>query len=522
MFSRIAQPVESGQEEIKLISSVVDIEIRTPTPEELNDAFREAVAASAPDGDRKQQLSTSQAIQRLRFLDTDASRRKLRDILGEPLGFQGEAMLGLIGTREVDASMALLLDGLTAPDVAITRIYFDSLATLRRSQRGEVATTSPKFGHLVNPWGDIEDWKKLIQCFDQKTGRACDVSAMTLFERVRYEAENAELDLEDRLDHDAAPTTIRVPLAARFDRLQHEDQRQLLRSSWEFIRCPEFIPPLRPIVAAPMEQPDFAESNSVRSLALLRYVELEPVVGGIILEDIRRPRPNYSLEVLRALPLEQVQGELPLLAANFASEEADLEKIAGMIAHYGDRSIYDAVKARYLAVEGRWACATQKFCLSYFLKVQRAEGLALAVRAMTLREQTHCYRSVPVDVLEPIYGPDVEAKLLEVLAAEHELAVIREITDVLTRKGGGAVIDPLLDVLQSLTLEMANSGFFRTAKVTSARQKLLDALLNHTLEDLIRISPKLRWDLSVSQKERLQACLVSEREKEEFDRAFGG
>ena len=321
-----------------------------------------------------------------------------------------------------------------------------------------------------------------------------------------------------RLDDPTVLRKIRVPLAESLLELPDSEQRRLLRSSWELIRCPELIPSLRKIVDAPMKSRDVSFSSGIRSLAALRLADLDRDFGRQhILEDLRRLEPRYSLEVLCSLPMDDLKKELPLLASHFAVPAADSEKVAGIIDHIADKSIYEEVKQHYLKREGRWACLIQRHCLAYFVKVRRAEGLDLTFRAMTFRkkEHTHCYASVASEVLAPHYGADVELQTLIALRKELEPDVITDLTRVLLKHGTASVVDPLLDVIERLSSEAINENYSYSTEA-GAR--------HHVVEGLIRASGKTkqdaRWKLTLQQQARLKACLATEQEKEGFHRNF--
>jgi hypothetical protein len=547
--SRVSWTSDNVSHGVELVSPVVSIEIRPSTAAELESTFRDAVAASTAANLRHHyDAAVYEALSRLRYLDTNTSRRHLRGLLGGVEGAHSLAMFGLIGTRETDATIALLEEGIAAPEIAITTHYFDALAHLRRSRENrkrkeEEPPGSPPAakGTLKTVWfmpdhyGDRADWKKLVGAFDRKTGRAQAVCASSLFSLIKNDRQQDQYEAEarakgghylrpdqERLDHTAVLPKIRVPLAEAFLEMTHDEQERLLRDSWELIRCPELLPPLKRIVDSPAKWPDQSFYSGLQSLAVLRLSELDPAVGKpLILEDVRRKEPRYSLEILCSLPVDDLKKELPLLASHFSAKEGvDTDKIAGMIAHIGDDSIYGAVKRHYVKSEGRWVCITQRHCLAYFIKVRRAEGLDLAFRALTFRgkEHTHCYSSVASDVLALQYGPDVEQRMLKVLRAESEPDVITDLTRVLLKNGTEAVIDPLLDVVERLSSKAIHEDYSYDTEA-GARRHVVQGLI-HAGAERADWAEQARWKLAPKQRSRLEACLASEQEKKEFKSFF--
>ena len=549
--SRVSQTKDNVSHSFPLVSPIVAIEIREPTAEEQDRTFREAVPASVsahPGADDR--AAVYAALSRLRYLDTDASRRHLRSLLGRNDGTNTLAKFGLIGTRAPDAAIALLEEGIANPDVAITAEYFDALEQLRRirpkgeqnQQKTSAAfpgskTVPPVSWQTTDHFGDRADWKKLADAFEQKTGHARAVCASSLFGLIKNEQwqDKAEADAKakgslymrqnrERFDCAAVLAKIRGPLAASLLELTDDEQERLLHDCWELIRSPEFLPPLRKIADAQMKWPDRSFHSGLRSLVVLRLADLDPAFGKqIILEDIRRKEPRYSLEVFCSLPMDDLKKELPLLSSRFAAEDLDFEtscKVTGIIDHVADKSIYDDVKRRYLQREGFWACLIQQHCLAYFIKVRRAEGLDLAFRALTFRkkEHTHCYSSVASEVLAPQYGPDVELRMLKVLRAESEPEVITDMTRVFLKHGTEAVIDPLLDVIGRLSPKAINEDYSYSTEA-GARRHAVEGLIRAASES-VYLSDRVRWKMTPEQKTRLKSSLASEWEKKEFSSQF--
>ncbi len=543
--SRVSQTKDNTSQHVELVSPVIELEIREAKAEELEETFRSAVAASAgASAQRGYEPGIYEALSRLRYLDTETSRRHLRGLLGGEEGAGSLAMFGLIGTRDAKSAVALLDAGITAPDVAVTSSYLNALARLRRSLVKEKETGQPPanaapgqvatltyVGSGFDHYGDRADWRKLADAVERKTGRARARSALSLFELLgndrqqeKYEADAKAKGVRvlgprtERLDAAIVLPKIRVPLAGEFSRLNPNERERLLSDFWEMVRCPEFTAPLRAMLGAAGNRAEVSFRSGPLSLAMRRLADLEPEEGRKrILEDVRRDHPLYSLEVLCSLPAEEGKKEVPMLAARFAAyERADLEKIAGMIAHYGDASIYDEMRKSYLAREGRWACMIQRDCLAYFIKVRRAEGLDLAFRAMTFRgkEHTHCYSSVAGEVLGPVYGPDVEKRMLAELRKEKDPEVITDMSRVLFQHGSEAVIDPLLDVISRLSPK-AEKEDYAYATEAGARLHLIE-FMARTASAGRESDEARRWNFSGAQLARLKAFPTSKAERDRF------
>jgi hypothetical protein len=544
--SRVSWRSDNVMHGVELVSPVVAIEVREPTADELSQTYRQAVAVlTAYSSTNRTDAALYEALSRLRYLDTEASRLHLRSLLGGQDGSDSLAMFGLIGTRETDAAIALLEAGIPDPEVAITSHYGYALARLRQNREDSMRkeqqpgkTPSESSGGPVPAWprldyfGDRADWKKLVEAFDRKTGRARAVCASSLFALINADRQQQKAEDEakakgvvylttnrERLDHDAVMARIRAPLAESFLELTENEQRTLLEHSWELIRGPELLPPLGKIVAPPMNSPDQSFSSGLQSLALLRLADLDPAAGRpLILEDVRRLRPRYSLQVLCSLPTVELKKEVPLLASNFAAEgHPDTDKIAGMISHIADGSVFDRVEERYLKNEGMWECITQTHCLQYFIKVRRPEGLDLAFSALLFRGEphTHCYSSVASRVLAPHYGADVERRMLDVLRNEPEPEVITDMTRVLLQHGTKAVIDPLLEVVERLSSKAINEDYSYDSEAGARR---------HVVEGLIRAASErygdARWRLTPPQKARLKSNFTSNQEVQLFGDSF--
>jgi len=517
----------------ELVSQMVEIEIREPTEKELAQTFSEAEASFTPD-DYKKRDETYDALSRIRHLDSKQSRLRLRSMLGEGNGAEFTAMFGLIGTREVDETIKLLEEGISDPEVAVTQNYLNALSRLRHTEKFYEQTAEeqkkPRFtgGFFTMDYrGMPEDWQFLVDSFHLKTGRAKAVCALSLFRLILGEQRQAEsaaenskkgiLTVEQKpiIDRNAASAEIKEPLAEVFNELGKEEQKLLLKDSWELIKSQAMIEPLRKIVETPMKSAEYARSNGIHSWALLRYAEMKPdIAHPIILEEIRKPRPMFSLPPLRQLPGELAQADLELLVEHLSLQGSDVERIAGLIEHYGDDTIYDPVKRYYLGKEGRWACAIQTYLLNYLIQINRKEGLDMTFRALKLRENTGCYRSSVINVLTENYDKKLEPRVIAAFLTEQEPDVIVNFLRMLKAHESKEAIDAILTHLERLDPVAVDDDYSYDTEA-GAHKEIRKILLRKVASD-VRYNDGVQWKLLPDQLDRLKANLITEDEKAEF------
>jgi hypothetical protein len=244
-------PNEVASRKVNALSPIATIEILSPTTSDLERAFRTSV--SIYESEKKGHTlneSTYLALSQIRHLDSDLSRRYLRDLLCAEQNYK-LAALGLLCSRDLKTALTLLEEGLGDPALAITPVYFEALAHMRRS------LVTPKFREPPPRWhytafvtrtdfnysfigqlGDDSDWMKLVAAFDRKTDKARAECAMSLLRFIKSKSEKGPLDFISA----SGQTKARKTLQAQFWRLPENDQLAILDDYWSLVRIESWLP----------------------------------------------------------------------------------------------------------------------------------------------------------------------------------------------------------------------------------------------------------------------------------------
>ena len=239
---------------------------------------------------------------------------------------------------------------------------------------------------------------RLAQSVPFKTGRAKAVGVNTL--------------LDIKWDKTKLPD-----VASVFNDLPSQEQRTLLEYRWKQIAGDSLLPVLRQLYQKQvMGKPDNPyESADLGALALKRMYELSPDEGRrAILAVMKRPNPRVGLQALMMLPDET----LPELEQSFVEnfEKGERTEIhSALIERYGSAGIHARVRSLLDERVGKMACYEQNHLLAYYLRVDASASIELIRRAMTAREDTHCYTGTLSGVAELHTSPELEKLALDFL-----------------------------------------------------------------------------------------------------------
>jgi hypothetical protein len=199
----------------------------------------------------------------------------------------------------------------------------------------------------------------------------------------------------------------RVKLAHDFPKLTPRNQYVVLTFLWPKARCPEFADALLPL-AKPPKQPEQENEDTLCDEVFIRLLDLKPeAMRPIILEDLRRPNPLFSLCVLQALPDKELPELDDVLLAHL-NRQADLEKIPALIERYATARILPQVIAFYGTSETGWMCSLQTAILRYWLKHDRPAALQAIEKAVNFRKSTGCFKTVLGETLHDSFDADAE------------------------------------------------------------------------------------------------------------------
>lgn len=441
------------------------------------------------------------AIRTLRFLATNESVEALLPFLGgEDTGLYFDAFAGVIGSRDWAHARQVLDDRMDDPDIVVNSYYVRAMAHVCLPRQEHLIAWDPnnteashkRYMDLAAKKEAIEKsvLGRLLSVHSRKTGRALAMACSVLLERG-FES-----------------PSLKRRLAQSFWFLTEGEQEDLLRHRWEQIQCPESQSVVRRIVEAGPRRRE-GRYPGFFSCALLCYKQFEPnKARPMIIEDIKRPRPWLSDEVLLSLPDENLPEIENVLVGNL-SRSCDTFKVAVLIERYATAQILPQVIEFYRKNEGCWACSIQASLLRYWVKHDRSRGLAAVIKAVDLREHTRCYTSVLGDVLSSDYGPDAEEIAISYLD-DKEPDVVADVIRVLAHKGTVHSIEPLLAKLVSLKPEKKEE--------TLPQACFTEASIYREIVNCFMYND--RWQLSDEQRVILKECLRTDRDREMYKRRF--
>ncbi|HKS41122.1 MAG TPA: hypothetical protein VJX74_10965 [Blastocatellia bacterium] len=319
------------------------------------------------------------ALKVLRYLGTEKAVQELaRHLRGEDSHTDFECMFGLFGSPYRDVAINEMNRLLVAPDHPVSSTFSYALCVLMRSQNKspeEMGEEERKNQEIIR--------SQLLDAVSRKRGKALAVTLNTILETSGYKEGKPE-PVSDQ---------IASQLAAVFDQLPIEKQKEILDSKWDLIKGSAFLPILRKYAQQYKEFAVPNEMNAYDSLhlsgaALRRWYELEPdQARAVVIQEITRPKPRYTAAVLGILPDRTLPEVEQVLADNFVKQQGSdgVENLASLLQRYAT----DAVLPQVLPVVdkhvGKWACAIQAPALAYLLRVNPEVAKPRIEAAMSAR-----------------------------------------------------------------------------------------------------------------------------------------
>ncbi len=407
-------PKDNNGKSVSLCSQIIKLKI-VPADENfvsgvINGAVKELHL--------KDEEVRSRAVRRLRFLSSPEAVQVLVTVLGDSdSNLSSEAFLGIIGSRDWANAKKILREKMDDPDIVINDLYIQTLGfvSLSRQEYPIVSLSDDLSAEKKEEIGkkikevavkreqaEIEALKYLASIINKKSGRALGIGSQLLIDRKigSGNSQNA--------------------LTRSFLNLSRKEQEEILKYSWDKVRNSDFELILKNILedSSLYERYEDWRFSGFPSVVLFRYKEFNPVrAKELIIEDIKRPKPHFSGDVLCSLPdanLPEIEGVL--LKHLLLDEGVDQFKLAPLIERYATAKILPQVIEYYQKKEGRWACAIQNSLLRYFVKNDRKNGLTAVERAVRIyRKETGCYQITLKDVFSGQSGADIEALLISFL-----------------------------------------------------------------------------------------------------------
>lgn len=333
------------------------------------DRIRSSSSKTAPAVN--QATADQTALKVLRYLGTAKAAKELaRHLRGDDSHTDSECMFGLFGFPYRDVAINEMNRLLVAPDHPVSSIFSYALGVLMRGQNKlsvEMGDEERKNQEIIR--------NQLLDAVSQKRGKALAVTLNTILETTGYKEGRPE-PVSDQLASQ---------LAAVFDQLPIEKQKEILDSKWDLIKGSAFLPILRKYT---QQYKEFTVPNDLSGAALRRWYELEPdQARAVVIQEITRPQPRYTVAVLGILPDKTLPEVEQVLADNFVKQQGldGVENLASLLQRYAT----DAVLPQVLPVVdkhvGKWACAIQAPVLAYLLRVNPEVAKPRIEAAMSAR-----------------------------------------------------------------------------------------------------------------------------------------
>jgi hypothetical protein len=434
----------------------------------------------------------------LRFLAVPRAMAPLAALLDDDR-LRGEALFGLVGSRDSSRARDALLQRLRRPSTVITHNYLNALAIVSAwpetpvlsvdSNDTEALRQQYERLHRVQEAALKPLLAELAAAVPHKKGRAQAMASLVLLER----------------GVDSPP--LRQTLAQVFRDLTSEEQCDVLEDRWEQVRCPAFQTTFERILSEP-EVYEHYYFGGIRTFAVYRYLDLQPQKArDLILRDIRRPHPLFGGRAFMSLPDKALPELDEIFLANLKERDRDYDKLPLLIERYATQRILPDVIALYRKDAERWSGEIISGCvLRYWIKHDPEAGLAAVRRAVLCRRSVQSYKGILSDVLSPYYSPEAEDLALSFLD-DTDGDVVRDVFRLFEKHGSPAIANPLLMLLGNL----GDESFLWTTDSSNS------PLRYGVISCLTR---KRDWQLTNDQKKTLYSLLQSNEERAGFHRRF--
>jgi hypothetical protein len=359
------------------------------------------------------------ALRTLRYLGSaEATKELARRLRGDDSTTDFMCMFGLVGSPYHELALNEMRRLLTAPEHPVSSTFIFALKALMRNAeqpQEKLREEEEKNREMLQ--------SELLSAVSQKRGKALALTLGTVLETVSYEK--------------GKPNPLSAQLvsqiAAIFDQLPEEKQREILEYRWEMIKGPLFLPVLRKYALRYRDVPVSNEVNAYNSLhlsgaALVHWYELAPQEARpVIIQEMLRPKPRYKANILGILPDKTLPEVEQTLAEHFVkTDDADAaENLASLIERYATDSVLPQLLPVVDKNVGRWACAIQAPILAYMLRVNADIARPRIEAAIAARgpEYSGCYRTLLTDLSAMQQDPVLEEMASSSLETEDtELA----------------------------------------------------------------------------------------------------
>ncbi|MGA8035338.1 MAG: hypothetical protein WB985_05145 [Candidatus Acidiferrales bacterium] len=406
--------------------------------EQLKD-IRQILDTTKPLESELEESPRAEAVQRLRYLDTDASAREIVQRLGEGHFLENETFSSALfeSSHKVAAidEMNRLIDD---RDFPVTTEFADLLAALPIEGAFERTVMERRFQENEN---DIA--ARLFAALRVKRGKAFTTTFATA-EAIRHNNGSNEL---------ASDAAVRE-LVHQFAGLTADERRTWLGDNWNEVRGPEWIETVREIsmtyrgATGVTPTPDEDSQAATAAVALQRWLELDPDnARDAILSEITSRDPHFTAGTLNLLPEDTLTpAQQHQIAENFlraaTPESASIQ--AELLYRYADTSIWPDISDRVSQTLTSLDCTSREQMLALALRADpgSAEPLLEAALASRDGDSGNCAASLLTDVASLHNDPSLE-KLAIASLDDSDARVVQGAATYLGAHGSADAEDPL-------------------------------------------------------------------------------
>lgn len=444
-----------------LTSNTLTIEIVPATPEwqaaELADV-RSILDKTAPLESPNDASPRAQAIQRLSYLDSDASARELTRLYANANDYELALFSeGLVRSTRRGAALDEANRLLEDPDFGVSSAFADLVETLPASMNGDAGENVQT---IVENEKELSD--KLADALPSKRGKAFAMTLATMERLTVAEDDGSKPNAPNQAVARAVPQLIR-----QFGQLSPAEQQTWLSQNWSDVKDPSWIPVVRSLALAQVASVDAGvavdtDKSQTAGIALSDWVELDPAgARHTMLTEITSANPHFDAGTLAMLPDDTLPAEAQRQIGERFLAAADLataEHFAALIARYGDKSVWPAVSGRIAQSIGGFTCETQIALLDFAMSVapDDSESLLNAESAPPQDAAVDCRSRVMSEI-----SPDTKkhAALLEKIALRElddpDRGVVTGAADYLSWHGSPETEDALLQRYQTWAADWA-------------------------------------------------------------------
>lgn len=381
--SRVSRRTTSKNEPVEVESNSLEFDIVAADREWQRQALTSAITTLRMESSTREEKNA--ALRTLRFLGSPESVRELVRLLGTDPWASPNSMLGLAGSYYQDLVVRELEEQMNAPDIGLTGTYLYILSKSKfqeengplppypKADKDEQKTWMERRQVRQKRFAELQDglYDKAAVLVGKKQGTAKAETVQTVL--LRPSRNGSVSGLPAGLSGEE--------VAWAFANLPPDQQFNLLQTSWNRVRVPEMVAPLKKLA----QQPEI-KNQMLRDLALRCLYELDPKEATpVFLEEIRHPhvqdgRFTVTADTLGMLPNETLPEFDQMLTDRLEQKGSNTRGLdAQLLGRYATKAVLSRVKSIFASAY--WDCVTADGFFVYLLRVDPDYGVKLLAQA---------------------------------------------------------------------------------------------------------------------------------------------